>query len=349
MKRFICGTILLAFASTACANVLSAGAAVVNGARISQGEVESRTSEQLSNPQGAPQPPGDEGRLAVARRVLQQLIQQELLRQEAARRKIVVAASDIDRQFEGVRGQFASEAEFAERLKEFGLTRATLRGRIADSLLAGKLRDQLVPAVTEREVASLYEQQREQFRQVRVKHILFGTDPTHPDAVALKEANAALARLRAGEDFARLAKQLSDDASSKDRGGQLSGFVSLAELDPGFGRAAWDAKIGVVTKPVRSQFGYHVIVTLAKRVQPLSEVGERIRQQLQQQAGDRALEGFLAQARARATIIVNPRYGDWDPRTGTIVPHRSFVPADRDIEQDGGGFVPPPGLVPPPG
>jgi hypothetical protein len=82
-----------------------------------------------------------------------------------------------------------------------------------------------------------------------------------------------------------------------------------------------------VTGPVKSSFGYHIIVTLKKRIQPLSEVEATIRQTLENQVGTRAITDFVTALVKKATIVVNPRYGDWDAATQSITAHQFFRPA----------------------
>ena len=101
-------------------------------------------------------------------------------------------------------------------------------------------------------------------------------------------------------------------------------------LDPSFGEAAWGARVGAVVGPVQSQFGFHLILLLNKRYQPLPEVSSMIREGLSAAAGQRALNTFLPGALQAAKIVVNPRYGDWSPVAAAIVEHSSFVPPAVD-------------------
>lgn len=77
-------------------------------------------------------------------------------------------------------------------------------------------------------------------------------------AAAKTEIDAILARVNAGEDFAKLAEENSDDTGSAKKGGDLGEFARGAMVKP-FEEAAFAAQIGKVTEPVRSQFGYHII------------------------------------------------------------------------------------------
>jgi len=94
--------------------------------------------------------------------------------------------------------------------------------------------------------------------QVSASHILFKTDTRSPDA-ALALAQDAIAKLKSGADFATLARQVSEDATAKDNGGAL-GWFTAERMDPAFSKAAFALeKVGDISPPVLSRFGYHVI------------------------------------------------------------------------------------------
>jgi peptidyl-prolyl cis-trans isomerase D len=129
--------------------------------------------------------------------------------------------------------------------------------------------------------------------EIRARHILFAVKPGEPESAweeAKRKAAAAAARARAGEDFAKLAKELSDDPSSAARGGDL-GFFGRDQMDPGFEAAAFALKEGEVSGPVKSISGYHVIKREAD-VTPFEEQAKEIRETLEEQ---------LAQGQATAT------------------------------------------------
>lgn len=115
--------------------------------------------------------------------------------------------------------------------------------------------------------------------QVHARHILFAfnpadpRDPTPPTdearAAALEQAEAAMSALQDGEPFADLASAVSQDTGSARNGGDL-GWSSPASLDPAFADAAMNAAIGEIVGPVESQFGYHIIQVLDRKVRELS-------------------------------------------------------------------------------
>jgi foldase protein PrsA len=313
--------VVLALAGSGCARTFSAGAAVVNGVAISKAQVNAAVKEQ-----GQSQAPGGGSTVDQQRQALSQLIAGELIRQAALKRKIAPSATQVQDQLQQIRSQFPDAATFEARLKENGLTEASLRRNIETVMTRQALVEALAAPITIEQISQVYNAQKDTYRQVSTKHILIAVDQKRTDAQAKALANDILLKLKAGASFAALAKKYSADPSSKDKGGAI-GYIALASLDPAYAEAAQEAKIGALTGPVRSQFGWHVIVTLGKKTQPLSQVKDQLREQLQSQVADRTLQDFLQAQVVTANVEVNPRYGDWDPSSGQVVAHQGFVPA----------------------
>lgn len=141
---------------------------------------------------------------------------------------------------------------------------------------------------------------------IAVSHILLKTLP---------EAQAIEAQLAAGANFATLAKAKSIDTQSGKDGGSLGCFAT-GEFVAEFEKATEAAKIGVPTAPVKSQFGYHVILT-SKFVPPSFEsLQANIRQQLLSQLN--LVQKFVAAGLKKAAVHVDPLYGTWNPKTDHI-------------------------------
>ena len=318
---------LLAVAgATSCAATFGNTAAIVNGNRISQKKVDQilpvvravAVNQGLSDTE-------------IQRQAVLSAIGNELFREVAKQRHIEPTTTDIEQAYQQILSSSPYNGDVStlrQAAAGSGYTLATLRTDfIYNRLITNRLESELAPPPTADQIAAVYKQQSAQFRQVMVKHILFAVSAGTTDAQALKKANDALAQLKAGADFATLAKKLSDDPGSKSSGGVLQGWIPVAQLDQSFGAAAWAAPIGKLTGPVRSQFGYHIIVTLKKRIQPLAEVEAQIKQSLEGQAGPQALSDFITTIIKKSKIVVNPRYGDWDATTQSVVAHQFFRPA----------------------
>jgi peptidyl-prolyl cis-trans isomerase C len=114
--------------------------------------------------------------------------------------------------------------------------------------------------------------------QVSASHILIEA-AKRGDAEALALANATRAKLEAGADFSTLAREVSDDPSAEANGGAL-GWFPASKMDPAFSKAAFELKkVGDLSQPVRSRFGYHIIRLDGRRSgekQPFEQVSKQI-------------------------------------------------------------------------
>ncbi len=116
---------------------------------------------------------------------------------------------------------------------------------------------------TEEELKAQYEEQKAQYgtpERRKLSHILIAADMDKEDSVKAAQAKAEQLRERLvkGEDFAKLAKEASDDKESGGKGGDL-GFVDKEGMDPNFTKAAFALGQGEVSQPVKTPFGYHLI------------------------------------------------------------------------------------------
>ncbi len=132
---------------------------------------------------------------------------------------------------------------------QFPYTEADFREYVKNLLLNQKVFDEITKDIT-----------REQ-EMVWARHILVATE---------EEATAVIERLEKGEDFGTLAAELSVDTSTSANGGDLSWFSKGQMVEP-FENAAYALKIGEISEPVQSDFGYHVIQLLGKEVRALSD------------------------------------------------------------------------------
>jgi peptidyl-prolyl cis-trans isomerase D len=144
--------------------------------------------------------------------------------------------------------------------------------------------------VSDADVQAYYTAHQDQYKvpeQVKTRHILItvpkGAD-AKTDAAAKAKAADILKQIKAGGNFADLAKKNSDDPGSKDQGGELP-MIPTSGLDPAYAQAAMKLNPGQTSDLVRSSFGYHIIQTEAKdaaHVKPVAEVKDTITTALQQ-------------------------------------------------------------------
>lgn len=126
---------------------------------------------------------------------------------------------------------------------------------------ASAVPDTEVP-VTDAEISAYYQAHQKDFEQggaVRCDGVVFGKQTTPEDERASEaEVRRLLGRARAGEDFAKLAQDNSDDTGSAQQGGDL-GFFGKGRMVPAFEQAAFALQPGQISDPIRSPFGWHII------------------------------------------------------------------------------------------
>ncbi|MDX1385725.1 MAG: SurA N-terminal domain-containing protein, partial [Thermoanaerobaculia bacterium] len=167
--------------------------------------------------------------------------------------------------------------------------------RLVDYLLIDRNELQATIQIDDAAVQSYYDENREQYtreEQVRARHILVRTGDERTADEARRLLAEARSRIEAGEDFAALAAELSDDPGTKDRGGDL-GLFGRGQMVGPFEEAAFSAAVGELVGPVETTFGLHLIEVLEQQtggVVPLPEVAPAIRSLLLSQQAAAAVE-----------------------------------------------------------
>ncbi len=168
-----------------------------------------------------------------------------------------------------------------------------------------KIRSQV--NVTDAQTREAYETSKESYKsgeQAHARHILIktgqGATPAEI-AKAKQQAEDIVRRLKSGEDFAKLAKEYSDDPGSAAQGGDL-GWFEKGRMVPEFDQAVFSTPVGQVAGPVQSQFGFHIIEVLGKRpagIRSFEEVRPEIERNLTEQRAAEMAREQIAQVRAR--------------------------------------------------
>jgi peptidyl-prolyl cis-trans isomerase C len=291
---------------------LPAVMARVNGETISKTDFE-RAVEALEGRAGGPVPPDQ--RNQIFRDVLDQLVGYKLLSQEAAARKVTVTDTEVNTQIAQIQGQFPSEDVFKQMLTERKITLEQVRTDTRRDMIVAKMLEAEVEAkaaVKPEQVSDFYAKNPEQFTQgerVRASHILISA-PRDGDAAAKAQARTraeqVLQDVKAGKDFAALAKEHSQDPGSAAQGGDLGYFTAGQMVGP-FNDAAFSLKPGTTSELVETDFGFHIIRVIDKqagRTVPLDEVRTQVEEYLHDQNRKEQTEAFVNSLRAKGKIEV---------------------------------------------
>ena len=291
--------------------VLPAVVAKVNGEDIQKWEVEAAL-KQAEARAGGPVPADQ--RDAVLRGILDQLVTYHLLAQEAHGRKMDVSDTDVDAEMLKIRHNFPTEDAYKQALLLQGVTVEQMRDVTRRAMQASKIVDAEVTAkiaVQESEVDAFYKQHLDGFKQgdtVHASHIFLAVPPDAPPAERNQKRAAAeeiLKRLRAGADFAKVARENSNDAAGGN-GGDL-GFFGKGDVPPDFEKVAFELKPGTMSDVVELQTGLHIIKVHERRgprTAPLSEVRGDVKEFLLNGLRQSGLDQLLGQIKAKSKIEI---------------------------------------------
>jgi peptidyl-prolyl cis-trans isomerase C len=161
-------------------------------------------------------------------------------------------------------------------------------------LLDEHLEREVKKAVTPEAMRKLYDDTVKSLKpepEVRARHILVETED---------EAKKALARLKGGEDFGKVAAEMSKDPGSKSDGGDLGFFTKERMVQP-FAEAAFKLDAGQLSEPVKTQFGWHVIKVEEKRMRPIPPYDE-MKEQVEQYLTRKTQQELVLSLREKAKI-----------------------------------------------
>lgn len=227
----------------------------------------------------------------IGKDVLEYMIIEILIEQKAKEQNITVKPEEIDKEIDELKPT-------AENLSKMGMTIEELRQQVERQILMEKIVSKAV-IVTEKEIRDHFERYKTNFakpEEIKASHILLRTEV---------EAKAILSQLKAGADFAELARTESIDPNTKEKGGDL-GFFSRGRMIPAFEEAAFALEVGEFSEVVETPYGYHIIKVYEKK--PAQEpnlelVREEIRETLTEQKTWTTSSNLLQNLREEAKNI----------------------------------------------
>jgi peptidyl-prolyl cis-trans isomerase C len=277
-------------------------AARVNGAPITSVQVDKLAQRMAAAQGGSPD--------AAKQEALQFLIDIELITQQAMVDKIEAPTAEVDQHLSELKSRYPTPEAFQQALADNHATEADLRADLARTALVQKVLDKHVTVILAPDAAEqFYRANPDKFKhdaEVRVSHILFAAPPGGDGSAAKQHATDTLARIKKGEDFGTLAKELSDDPGSKDKDGDL-GFLPHDGAIKEFADAAFALKPGEVSGVVQTKYGYHIIKVTEVRaagVTPLAEVKSELDGFLQDQERDKQQQAYVEGLKKRAKIEI---------------------------------------------
>ena len=279
----------------------------------------------------------------VKSRIVNELVIKALLDEEAKKRNIKVTKADLDEAIKVVVDKVGSKEQLDKILKHNGISAADFKKDLKDQVKMKKLAESLGAAeVSDAEVKAYYDKNIDKFKypdKVRASHILIAVNPEEMAEVVKSEpANKDLSEVqiksKVGEQimakeakakeilaqvkkdpstFAKVAKEVSEDPASAEKGGDL-GFFAKKEMVPEFANAAFGAKPNTIVGPIQSQYGYHIILItdrMAAGQEPFEKVKSNIKEFLVNEKQLEKIDNLVESLKKTAKIeYVNK---DYDP------------------------------------
>lgn len=308
MKKLISLVVLGAMLVAACSDGEGSGelAATVDGTEITVGDVNSLVDSEGTVP------------VADFAQYLAAVIQWTIFF-DAAEEEYDITLTDEEIEEEGTQlyEQLANEGETKEDfLATRGITERFLLRIAEQTLIDRHIRETLVDQAdspTEEDLEEARADAMIQGTEVCASHILVETE---------EEANEALDRLEAGDEFSEVATEMSMDTQSAQNGGDL-GCSSPANYVDSFQDAVLEGPVGEVTpEPVESEFGYHVIFVTERTEPSLDELpsDEDLASTVIETTVSSEVEEWYLNAMESAEVTVEEQFGTWSPVPPTVTP-----------------------------
>lgn len=327
-SRMIGASLVLAIAlagAPARGKVVERVIAVVNNNILLLSELNDRLRPMLPQLRQIPDLELRKQRVAQLRReILEHLIDEQLIKQEAQKLKITVSDRDLELAVKDVmRKNNLTREQLEQALRQEGKSIAEYKSQILKPQLLRLrvLNVQVRSRVTvgDDEVQAYYQTNLRKLgveTKVRARHIFFAIplEATAKEVAETKRlAQQLLAKLKAGADFAEMAKKHSQDSVTRPDGGDL-GWFGRGTLPSNVEQVVFAMKKGEIRGPLRTERGFHLMQVVDRRessARSLDEVKEELREQIYAQKMEKATKAWLAEVRKRSHIDIKLR-GDAD-------------------------------------
>jgi peptidyl-prolyl cis-trans isomerase C len=249
---------------------------------------------------------------AVRDKVLERLIENELLYQKAVKTESAVPDGEVENDLEKMRAGFPSAAEFADVLQQNGVGEAEFKDQLRRTLIVTRFVDREIVGdirVADEEVRRYYEQNPAGMTRpeaVRLSQILVRVAPgasQEARAAARQKIEAILKEVRAGGDFAQLARKHSEGPEAA--GGGDAGLLIKGKGPPAIERVAFSLQPGQASDVIESRRGFHIIKVGEKRPEgpvPFEEIKETIRARLVAREREDKIRAYVDQLKEKARV-----------------------------------------------
>jgi peptidyl-prolyl cis-trans isomerase C len=287
------------------------------GVEVSRGQLDDEVIRIKSQAAARNQSIPPEQMAMLDRQVLDQIIQVQLLDSKATPADKAAGKALAEKRYDEAKTRLGSEDALNRQLKVMGTTSEEVIKRWTEAATAESvLKRELKVNITDEDAKKYYDDNPARFEepeQVRASHILLMTVDPKTNAELTEDQKAAkrkqmeglLKRARAGEDFAKLAKEYSEDPGSKDKGGEYT--FARGRMVPEFEAAAFSLATNQVSDIITTRYGYHIIKLYEKipaRKVEFAKADSDIKDGLTQQAVQKQYPDYIAKLKKDAGVEI---------------------------------------------
>jgi parvulin-like peptidyl-prolyl isomerase len=295
----------------------------VNGVDIESKYVEFRLNQILRK---APRPLTVKEKTSIAKDLIEKEVVRELVSQQGKKENLEIDNKIIEKELESLRSSYSSKEDFTKALKARNITLEDIKKSMQIDINARQLLNAQIKGkinISDEEVRKYYDNNKRKFvrpEAYHTRHILAAFFP--PEAlrsqtiqelqknkeyyarIAEKKIDKVIAELKKGTDFEEVAKNQSDDESSRENGGDLD-FIYKGVFDTSFDEAAGKLKPGEISGKVKTRFGFHVlqlVKTKPSETAPFDEMKPGIQKHLFLEEAKKQVSSYVEELKKEAKI-----------------------------------------------
>ena len=295
----------------------------VNGVEIESKYIEFRLNQILRT---VPRPLTVKEKTSVAKDLIEKEVVRELVNQQGKKENLKIDDELIEKELTALRKSYSTEEEFNNALKARNITLEDIKKSMQIDINARQLLNAQIKGkinISDEEVRKYYESNKAKFMRpeaYHTRHILAAFFP--PEAlrnqtieelqknkeyfarIAEEKIDKIMAELKKGADFEEVAKNQSDDESSRENGGDLD-FIYKGVFDASFDEAAGKLKPGEISGKVKTRFGFHVlqlIETKPSETAPFDDMKPGIQKHLFLEEAKKQVASYVEELRKDAKI-----------------------------------------------
>lgn len=305
MKRFLFTFLMLLLSVTLFAKTL---VTINDNIEIDSGEVDAIFQNLLLSQGFSPSifNENDPQVVKLKKSILDNLVSRELLYMEASKNPPKDLNKQVDEQLNQIKGNFKSEEDFQNYLSKMNTSENEVKNNLSKNIIlenyVKSISDEIT--VSDKEIKEYYNKNKDEFKQeeqVRASHIIISSK--NGEKVAQEKINKIYSEIKDGLSFEEAAKKYSEDGSAN-TGGDL-GFFRRGMMVKEFEDVAFNTKKGEISKPFKTEFGYHILMVTDKKEEKqlsLEEAKETIKSNLIAEKTDEKINQIIEKHRKSANI-----------------------------------------------